>query len=215
MFSNPAEFLLLVPPILFALTVHEWSHGYVAMRLGDPTARLLGRLTLNPLAHLDPLGTILLLLPPHFGWAKPVPVDDRYLSHPRRDMMWIAIAGPISNVLLAIVFGTALRLLPLGQLQSSGHMGSAGVYMLAMSVQLNLMLAAFNMIPIFPLDGSRVLAGLLPAAQAERYHAFDSYGPMLLLGLVLLGSLSGVSVIGFLVSPFVRTVGSLVTGGIL
>jgi Zn-dependent protease len=214
-FSNPAEFLLLVPPILFALTVHEWSHGYAAMRLGDPTARLLGRLTLNPLAHLDPLGTILLLLPPHFGWAKPVPVDDRYLSHPRRDMMWIALAGPISNILLAIVFGTALRLLPLREMQSSGPIGSAGVYMVAMSVQLNLMLAAFNMIPIFPLDGSRVLGGLLPAAQAERYHDFDQYGPMLLLGLVLLGSLSGVSVIGFLVSPFVRTVGSLVTGGIL
>ena len=215
MLSNPAEFLLLVPPLLFALTVHEWSHGYAAMRLGDPTARLLGRLTLNPLAHLDPLGTILLLLPPHFGWAKPVPVDVRYLSHPRRDMMWIALAGPISNVLLAIAFGTALRVLPLGEMQGSGPMGSAGVYMLAMSVQLNLLLAAFNMIPIFPLDGSRVLTGLLPPVQAERYRAFDAYGPMLLLGLVLVGSISGVSIIGIIVSPFVRTVGSLVTGGLL
>ena len=215
MLSNPVEFLLLVPPLLFALTVHEWSHGYAAMRLGDPTARLLGRLTLNPLAHLDPLGTILLLLPPHFGWAKPVPVDVRYLSHPRRDMMWIALAGPISNVLLAIAFGTALRVLPLGEMQGSGPMGSAGVYMLAMSVQLNLLLAAFNMIPIFPLDGSRVLTGLLPPVQAERYRAFDAYGPMLLLGLVLVGSISGVSIIGIIVSPFVRTVGSLVTGGLL
>lgn len=215
MLSNPVEFLLLVPPLLFALTVHEWSHGYAAMRLGDPTARLLGRLTLNPLAHLDPLGTILLLLPPHFGWAKPVPVDDRYLQHPRRDMMWIALAGPISNILLAVVFGTALRVLPLAEMQASGPMGSAGVYMVAMSVQLNLLLAAFNMIPIFPLDGSRVLTGLLPAVQAEQYRAFDSYGPMLILGLVLVGSISGVSIIGFIVSPFVRTVGSFVTGGLL
>jgi Zn-dependent protease len=213
--NNPIEFLLLVPPLLFALTVHEWSHGYTAMRLGDPTARLLGRLTLNPLAHLDPLGTILLLLPPHFGWAKPVPVDERYLQHPRRDMMWIALAGPISNILLALVFGTALRLLPLREMQASGPMGSAGVYMLAMSVQLNLLLAAFNMLPIFPLDGSRVLTGLLPPVQAERYRALDAYGPMLLLGLVLIGSISGVSIIGFIVSPFVRTVGSLVTGGLL
>jgi Zn-dependent protease len=214
-FSNPLEFLLLVPPILFALTVHEWSHGYTAMRLGDPTARLLGRLTLNPIAHLDPLGTILLLLPPHFGWAKPVPVDARYLRNPRRDMLWIALAGPVSNVILATLFGTALRLLPLREMQASGPVGSATVTMLAMSVQLNLLLAAFNMIPIFPLDGSRVLTGLLPPVQAERYRAFDAYGPMLILGLVLVGSISGVSIIGYIVSPFIRTVGSLVTGGIL
>ncbi|HET9951976.1 MAG TPA: site-2 protease family protein [Candidatus Eisenbacteria bacterium] len=214
MLSNPVDLLLSIPPILFALTLHEWSHGYVAMRLGDPTARLLGRLTLNPISHLDPLGTILLFLM-GFGWAKPIPVDTRYLAHPRRDMMWIALAGPVSNVLLAIVFGTALRLLPLGEMQASGSMGSAGVYMIAKSVQMNLVLAAFNMIPIFPLDGSRVLTGLLPPMQAERYRAFESYGPMLLLGLVLIGSISGVSIIGMIVSPFVHTVGSIVTGGLL
>lgn len=215
MLNNPVEFLLLIPPLLFALTVHEWSHGYAAMRLGDPTARLLGRLTLNPLAHLDPLGTLLLLLPPHFGWAKPVPVDDRYLQNPRRDMMWIALAGPVSNVLLAIVLGTVLRLLPLDSVLESGPAATAAVSMIAKGVQLNLILAAFNMIPIFPLDGSRVLTGLLPTAHAERYRSFDAYGPMLLLGLVLLGSLGGISVIGFIVSPFVQVVGAFVTGGIL
>ena len=91
-------FLLLVPPLLFALTIHEFSHALVASRLGDPTARLLGRLTLNPLAHLDPIGSFLLLLPPHFGWAKPVPVDTRYLSHPHRDTMWIALALEVEPI---------------------------------------------------------------------------------------------------------------------
>lgn len=215
MFSNPAEFILLIPPLLFALTVHEWSHGYIAMRLGDPTARLLGRLTLNPIAHLDPLGTILFLLPPHIGWAKPVPVDERYLRHPRRDMMWIAIAGPISNIILAVIFGSILRLVAASGVELSGAAASALVKMVAWAVVLNLSLAIFNMIPIFPLDGSRVLTGLLPATAAERYRAFDAYGPMLLLGLVLIGSLSGVSVIGMIVSPFVRVIGSFVTGGIL
>jgi Zn-dependent protease len=213
--SNPAEFLLLIPPLLFALTVHEWSHGYVAMRLGDPTARLLGRLTLNPLAHLDPLGSILMLLPPHFGWAKPVPVDVRYLKHPRRDMMWIAMAGPISNILLATFFGTVLRVASASQLELSGAAATAVVKMIGWSVVLNLTLAIFNMIPIFPLDGSRVLTGLLPAPQAERYRMFEPYGPMLLLGLVLIGSVSGFSIIGMIIGPFVNAVGSLVTGGIL
>jgi Zn-dependent protease len=213
--SNPAEFLLLIPPLLFALTVHEWSHGYVAMRLGDPTARLLGRLTLNPIAHLDPLGSILLLLPPHIGWAKPVPVDVRYLKHPRRDMMWIALAGPVSNILLATVFGTLLRIAAAAQLDWSGSAATALVKMVGWSVVLNLTLAIFNMIPIFPLDGSRVLTGLLPAVQAERYRAFDRFGPMVLLGVILIGSLSGVSVIGMIIGPFVTTVGSFLTGGIL
>jgi Zn-dependent protease len=213
--SNPAELLLLIPPLLFALTVHEWSHGYVAMRLGDPTARLLGRLTLNPIAHLDPIGSILILIPPHIGWAKPVPVDVRYLKHPRRDMMWIAIAGPISNILLATLFGTLLRIAAAAHLDWSGAAATALVKMVGWSVVLNLSLAIFNMIPIFPLDGSRVLTGLLPAAQAERFRMFEPYGPMVLLGVILIGSLTGVSVIGMIIGPFVSTVGSFLTGGIL
>ena len=106
--SPPIELLLLVPPLLFALTFHEAAHAWTALRLGDPTAKLLGRLTLNPLVHLDPIGTIVFFIA-RIGWAKPVPVDVRYLRHPRRDMMWIALAGPASNVLLAFGFGLALR----------------------------------------------------------------------------------------------------------
>ena len=211
--NDPVGLILLLPPLLFALTFHEASHGWMALRLGDPTAKLLGRLTLNPLAHLDPLGTLIFIIPPHIGWAKPVPVDVRYLKHPRRDMMWIALAGPVSNVILAFVFGMILRGL-------SGHDFSspaarALVNMVAWSVVLNLSLAAFNLIPIFPLDGSKVLTGLLSPMAAARFQQLEPVGPMLLLGLILIGSLSGVSVIGRIISPFTSTLGSLFTGGIL
>jgi Zn-dependent protease len=215
---DPIGFVLLIPPLLFALTVHEWSHGYAALRLGDPTARLLGRLTLNPLAHLDPIGSILMLLPPHFGWAKPVPVDPRYLANPRRDLMWIALAGPLSNLLLAVGFGLLLQALARSGLVS-GHprLDAAGALalMLRLSVQLNLVLMTFNLIPIFPLDGSRILAGLLSPDLAERYRSFEPMGPFVLLGLVLLGPVAGVSPIGAVVSPVVYGLGSLVTGGLL
>jgi Zn-dependent protease len=206
--------LLLVPPLLFALTVHEYSHALVASRLGDPTARLLGRLTLNPIAHLDPIGSILLLLPPHFGWAKPVPVDTRHLSHPRRDMMWIALAGPVSNVILAAIFGTLLRLLVGNAYLSGSTAGLALLRMIDASVYLNLTLAVFNMIPIFPLDGSRILTGILPERAAERYRALEPIGPMLLLGIILIGSFSRVSLIGMFLGPIVRSLYALFAGGI-
>ena len=213
--DDPVGLLLLIPPLLFALTFHEASHGWVALRLGDPTARLLGRLTLNPLAHLDPLGTLVFLIPPHIGWAKPVPIDVRYLRHPRRDMMWIALAGPVSNVLLALGFGTLLRVARAVSLPFSGAAEMALIRMVAWGVVLNLGLAAFNLIPIHPLDGSKVLAGLLNPIAAARFQQLEPIGPFLLLGLILLGSISGVSVIGMIVGPFIHHVGGLFTGGIL
>lgn len=216
--GDPIGLLLMIPPLLFALTVHEWSHGYVALRLGDPTARLLGRLTLNPLAHLDPVGSLLFLLPPHIGWARPVPVDVRYLRHPRRDMMWIALAGPASNLLLAVAFGIALQAFAhqnlLGPDQAPGTVASLAK-MLGFAVWLNLALMAFNLIPIFPLDGSRILAGVLSPTLAARYQLLNAYGPFLLLGLVLLGPLVGISPIGLFVSPVVQGLSRLVTGGLL
>ena len=207
------DLLQLLPPLLFALTIHEFSHGYVAYRLGDPTARLMGRLTLNPIAHLDPIGSILFLLPPHFGWAKPVPVDARYLAHPRRDMMWIALAGPVSNVILAAIFGTLLRLQPLIEVGTSPA-AVAVVRMVETSVVLNLVLAFFNLIPIFPLDGSRILTGLLPHDLAERFRALEPAGPMILLGLILLGAVTGVRIIQILIFPFVNFFALLFTGGL-
>ena len=213
--NDPVGLILLLPPLLFALTFHEASHGWMALRLGDPTAKLLGRLTLNPLVHLDPLGTLIFIIPPHIGWAKPVPVDVRYLKHPRRDMMWIALAGPVSNVILAFLFGMILR-----GMNAVGHdfaspAERALVNMVAWSVVLNLSLAAFNLIPIFPLDGSKVLTGLLSPNAAARFQQLEPVGPILLLGLILIGSFSGVSVIGTIISPFTSTLGRLFTGGIL
>ena len=214
--NDPVGLILLLPPLLFALTFHEAAHGWMALRLGDPTAKLLGRLTLNPLAHLDPLGTLIFIIPPHIGWAKPVPVDVRYLKHPRRDMMWIALAGPVSNVILAFLFGMILRgMNAVGHDFSNSPAERALVNMVAWSVVLNLSLAAFNLIPIFPLDGSKVLTGLLSPTAAARFQQLEPVGPILLLGLILIGSFSGVSVIGSLISPFTSTLGRLFTGGIL
>lgn len=212
---NPIQLVLLIPPLLFALSFHEAAHGWMAMRLGDPTAKLLGRLTLNPLAHLDPLGALVFIIPPHIGWAKPVPVDARYLKHPRRDMMWIALAGPVSNVILAFAFGMLLRLMNAASHTFSSPAEQALVNMVVLAVYLNLGLAAFNMIPIFPLDGSKVLAGLLRPIAAARYQTLEPIGPFVLLGLILLGSLAGVSVIGVVVGPFVNYFSGLFTGGIL
>jgi Zn-dependent protease len=213
--NDPVGLILLLPPLLFALTFHEAAHGWMALRLGDPTAKLLGRLTLNPLAHLDPLGTLIFIIPPHIGWAKPVPVDVRYLKHPRRDMMWIALAGPVSNVILAFLFGMILRGMNAVGHDFSSPAERALVNMVAWSVVLNLSLAAFNMIPIFPLDGSKVLTGLLSPTAAARFQQLEPMGPILLLGLILIGSFSGVSVIGAIISPFTSTLGRLFTGGIL
>lgn len=210
-----AGVLLLIPPILFALTVHEFSHALAASRLGDPTARLLGRLSLNPLVHLDPIGSILILIPPHFGWARPVPVDPRHLAHPRRDMMWIALAGPASNVVLAALFGTLLRVLVENPYLAGSSAGVALVQMVGISVILNLTLAAFNMIPIFPLDGSRILTGLLPESAAERYRALEPIGPMLLLSVILISSFSNVPILGMVISPVVGTLSRIFTGGLL
>ena len=162
---NLATLLLLAPPILIALTFHEYAHAYAAYRRGDDTARQLGRLSLNPLRHLDPLGTIMIFLV-HFGWAKPVPVNPDLLKNPRKDMLWIAAAGPLSNMVLALVSGLLLRILFATEGMPDAHTGRVMGplwFMVAMSLQINLALAIFNILPIAPLDGSKILSGLLPA----------------------------------------------------
>ena len=195
LFRLPTEVLvLLIPVLLFALVFHEFSHGWVANKLGDPTAKYSGRLTLNPMAHLDLFGSLMILFV-GFGWAKPVPVDSRYLANPRTDMMKIAFAGPASNLLLAFIAGSLIRL--------SGNMGVLSS-MLIMFVQINIMLAVFNMIPIPPLDGSQIFSGLMIRHNPDLVVKLQIYGPQILMGLILFGMLTSVSPIWWLMSPFVN-----------
>ncbi len=195
LFRVPIEVLvLLLPVLLFALVFHEFSHAWVANKLGDPTARYSGRLTLNPMAHLDPFGSLMILFV-GFGWAKPVPVDTRYLSNPRVDMMKIAFAGPAANLLLAFVGGTLIRTGIFG--------GSSITMMLILFTQINIMLAVFNMIPIPPLDGSQIFSGLMMRKNPELVHKLQMYGPQILLGLIMIGYFTNLSPIWMVMSPFV------------
>lgn len=179
-------------PVLAAIVFHEVAHGWVAYRLGDPTAARMGRLTLNPLSHIDPFGTVLLPLllivvgaPFLFGYAKPVPVNFYNLRRPKRDMVWVALAGPVTNILLAAASAYALRFV-----SSAG--GSLPLFVVAplafmaqSSVNINVMLAAFNLFPIPPLDGGRVLVGLLPEPHSSTVARIEPYGFLILIVLLM------------------------------
>jgi Zn-dependent protease len=186
--SDPARFvqqlLLLIPAFLVAVTVHELAHGLVADGLGDPTARRQGRLTLNPLPHIDPLGAIAFLLA-GFGWAKPVPVNAGNLRRPVRDMAWIAAAGPISNFAVAFVALLGLALVPRGAIP---FLGEPLVGILAAVFRFNLVLGIFNLIPLPPLDGGHFLPYFLPRGSWSLLQQLEQYGPFLLLLLVMTGA---------------------------
>jgi len=183
-----------VIPVLFAITVHETAHGWMALRLGDPTAKMLGRLTLNPIKHIDPIGTVLvpgvlLMLGGFlFGWAKPVPITWENLRKPKQDMAWVAAAGPLSNLLMALFWALIIRLAVLMGTSLGGiavflvYVGVAGIF-------INTILMVLNLLPLPPLDGSRVVNALLPPRLAWRYSQLEPYGLPILVVLLLTGIL--------------------------
>jgi Zn-dependent protease len=179
--------IVKIPVLLFAVTIHEYSHGKAALSLGDPTARNAGRLTLNPLPHIDPLGALCLFLF-HFGWAKPVPVNIRYFQNIRRDTILMALSGPVANFAAAFVTGLFIRYLLLPwelYLQVL-------VYMLLMNTGLGL----FNLLPIPPLDGSHVMENLLPPVASSKYREFARFAPIVLVGVLLLDNFSDLNILG-------------------
>ena len=180
MFPDISQLLIMAPAFIFALTFHEFAHAWSANKLNDPTAKNEGRLTLNPLVHLDPVGTIMLFVV-GFGWARPVPVNPRNLQNPRQDMMWIALAGPCSNVLLAFALGWLYY-----NTAPTSDMMSIFRAMLEFGIYINLVLCFFNLLPIPPLDGSRIITGLLPQEQAYQFSKLEQFGPGLLIGLIVL-----------------------------
>ena len=197
LFQDPISFAILAGVLVASLTIHEFAHAWSADKLGDPTPRHQGRLTLNPLAHLDPLGTVALLVI-GFGWGKPVQFDPYNLKEPVRDAAIIALAGPAVNLITALLLAIALPFLP------------AVASIISLSLFYNVMLAIFNLVPVAPLDGSKILLALLPKNVAYEYESFmQRYGTLVLVGLLM--PWGGQSPISMLIRPIINTV----LGGLL
>ncbi len=199
-------------PTLFAITVHEVAHGWVARRLGDPTAEMLGRLTLNPVKHIDPMGTVVIPLVLLvfggfvFGWAKPVPVAADNLRDPRRDMAFVAAAGPLANLVMALLWALVMKVgVMLGTTQLT-WLGTSMVYMGFAGISINLVLMVLNLLPVPPLDGGRVLTGVLPDRMAWQLAKIEPYGFMIVFALLLTGLL------GRVLGPIVYGLRSLLMG---
>lgn len=198
--ANPIAFFVVAGTLVLCITIHEWAHAIAADKLGDPTPRHQGRVTLNPLAHLDPIGTLAILLI-GFGWGRPVPYDPYNLESPKRDAALIALAGPASNIILALMLAVITPLL-------AAQFSSAAIAITGVSslIQLyNIMLALFNLIPVYPLDGSKIIVALLPESTAYEYESFmNRYGMLVLFALIF--PWSGSSAVSALLLPAMNTV---------
>jgi Zn-dependent protease len=202
--------LIAAPVILLSLTVHEFFHAYLAFRCGDPTAKDMGRLTLNPLAHLDLFGTLMLFVSNfRFGWAKPVPVNPYNLRNRRRDDLWISAAGPLSNLGLALAAGLAFRLLSTTEVFNRFEPLALMLFLL---ISINVSLAFFNLLPIYPLDGSHILRNLLPEEYGPVIDQIEQISPWILMFLIFSGFMFKVSLIWLILGPFIRAVVTLFSG---
>lgn len=190
-------FVVAAIPVLFAITVHEVAHGWVAKRLGDPTAMMMGRLTLNPVKHIDPIGTVLVPIAIFwlggflFGWAKPVPVTWENLKHPKRDMALVAVAGPLANLIMAIGWAIVMKI-GLSFSPDLSYVAIPLIYMGFMGILINCALMVLNLLPLPPLDGGRIMSSLLPGPLAWKYNRLEPYGLYILLFLLISGGLAWV-----------------------
>ncbi|RKX70174.1 site-2 protease family protein [candidate division WOR-3 bacterium] len=197
------DLLLSILPILFAITIHEYAHAYVAYRLGDPTAYLAGRLTLNPLRHIDPIGALVFLIT-RFGWAKPVPVDHSRLG--KYGMRWVSLAGPVSNFIVGILSAIVVRFIP----YAPPFTILSRIFLL--SFLLNITFGLFNLIPIPPLDGSHILESYLPYYYRLQYRRWAVYGPILLIMIIVFDRMTGLGILWGWIGPILNLLSQLIIG---
>lgn len=208
---NPLQLIAIAAlPLLFAITVHEVAHGWVAKKLGDPTAMMLGRLTLNPIKHIDPIGTIIVPMLAYmssgfiFGWAKPVPVTMENFKNPQKDMALVAIAGPLSNLVMALIWALIMKLALVAYGLGFTWFASPMLNMAQLGIMFNLMLMVLNLLPIPPLDGGRIVSAFLPGPLSYRFNHMEMYGLMIVVVLLATGLL------GKIIFPLIGMMGNII-----